>query len=429
MTSLEKKIINKPIENRSISMSTLANSKEVEYIQQNDEFDYLKSLIKSLDNGKSIGILLFGNPGTGKTLLSITLAKSLNSTYYFIDGSPDLDRRDLEGNWELRKGYTKFNYGPLTRAIKDANEKGICFIIINEINAIRESEQISLNSLLSENHINLISKGFERHELNQNAKLIIIGTMNKGVVGINKLQEAFGDRFLISPEITYPEKNKEIEIVKKVTDCKKGVAELVVDAAQQIRKQATEDFSISKLFSTRLAVNFCLLVSKMPPKYIEHNIQNCIVNKLAETIEEKKTIAMILDGKMFKEKLGRLLGASEDITKFIETAPSDEDKNNIIPKMKKAVETYIEIVGRDKIQNASGELMWKFLQWLWNRHRTVLREYFKLTEKMDYHREYKQKTGKDHIYGGLITLKYIKWIYQNKNYDIVIFMKRLYPIL
>ena len=64
-------------------------------------------------------------------------------------------------------------------------------IIINEINAIRESEQISFNSLLSENHINLISKGFEKHELGKKSKLIIIGTMNKGVVGINKLQEAF----------------------------------------------------------------------------------------------------------------------------------------------------------------------------------------------------------------------------------------------
>jgi len=81
-------------------------------------------------------------------------------------------------------------------AIKDANKKGISFVIINEVNAIRENEQISLNSLLSENHINLISKGFEKHELKLDSKLIIIGTMNKGVAGINKLQEAFEDRFI-----------------------------------------------------------------------------------------------------------------------------------------------------------------------------------------------------------------------------------------
>ncbi len=409
-----------------MSISTYSN--EIKYIQQDDEFDYLKSLIESLDKGKSIGILLYGAPGTGKTLLSITLAKSLNASYYFIDGSPDLDRRDLEGNWELRKGYTKFNYGPLTRAIKDANEKGLSFIIINEINAIRESEQISLNSLLSENHINLISKGFERHELSPNAKLVIIGTMNKGVVGINKLQEAFGDRFLICPEITYPNKKKEIEIATKITNCKKEIAELVVDAAQQIRKQATEDFSISKLFSTRLVVNFCLLISKMPAKFLAHNIQNCIINKLGETVEERKSIAMILDGKMFKEKLGKVLGYSERKMKHQEETIPVEEVGKITEKMRKAINEYIENCGPNQIFKRNGEIMWKFFQWLWNNNRFILRNYFRLTEKNNYHMQYKKAMGKSHDYRGKITLRYIKWVYRNKNYDLVIFMKRFYPV-
>jgi ATP-dependent Lon protease len=409
-------------------MSLSKKSTDIRYIQQDDEFDYLKSLVKSLDNGKTIGILLYGAPGTGKTLLSITLAKAFEASYYFIDGSPDLDRRDLEGNWELRKGYTKFNYGPLTRAIKDANEDGLSFIIINEINAIRESEQISLNSLLSENHINLISKGFERHELNQESKLVIIGTMNKGVVGINKLQEAFGDRFLIAPEITYPKKEKEIEIVTTVTDCKKQVAELVVDAAQQIRKQATEDFSISKLFSTRLAVNFCLLVSKMPPKFLTHNIQNSIINKLGETVEERKSIAMILDGKMFKEKLGNLLGYSEKKEDEITENIPIKDTDKIVREMKRATGDYLKKFGINHVFRKNGEIMWKFLQWLWDRRRFVLQCYFKLTRKRQYPQKYKKATGKNYRYRGKITLKYIKWIYRHHNYDLVILMKRLYPI-
>lgn len=410
-------------------MSISTHSNEIKYIQQDDEFDYLKSLIGSLDKGNTIGILLYGAPGTGKTLLSITLAKTLNASYYFIDGSPDLDRRDLEGNWELKKGYTKFNYGPLTRAIKDANENGLSFIIINEINAIRESEQISLNSLLSENHINLISKGFERHELNPNAKLVIIGTMNKGVVGINKLQEAFGDRFLICPEIKYPNRKKEIEIATSITNCKKEIAELVVDAAQQIRKQATEDFSISKLFSTRLVVNFCLLVSKMPPKFLAHNIQNSIINKLGETVEERKSIAMILDGKMFKENLGKALGYSEARMKDAKRKIEHKEVGKITEEMKKAINDYVEICGRNQIFKANGEIMWKFFQWLWNHKRIILKRYFRLTEKKNYHIEYKKATGKSHDYRGHITLRYIKWVYRNKNYNFVIFMKRLYPVL
>lgn len=159
-------------------ISNLKSQNRIEYIQQRDELNYLKSLIDSVDKGKCVGILLHGPPGTGKTLLAISLANIFNASYYIIDGSPDLDRRDIEGNWELIKGATKFNYGPLTLAIKDANQYGIAFVIINEINAIRENEQISLNSLLSEYHINLISKGFEKHELNSKSKLKIISSNN-----------------------------------------------------------------------------------------------------------------------------------------------------------------------------------------------------------------------------------------------------------
>ena len=208
-------------------ISNLESQNNIGYIQQKDEFDYLKSLIESVEVGRCIGVLLHGPPGTGKTLLALSLANAFKVSYYIIDGSPDLDRRDIEGNWELMKGETIFNYGPLTLAIKDANKRGMAFVIINELNAIRENEQISLNSLLSENHINLISKGFEKHELNPKSKLIIIGTLNKGVAGINKLQEAFEDRFIISPEINYPLKDKEIEIVVKISGCSKKIAGIV----------------------------------------------------------------------------------------------------------------------------------------------------------------------------------------------------------
>ncbi|TES95307.1 MAG: AAA family ATPase, partial [Promethearchaeota archaeon] len=303
----------------------------------------MKALINSLGNGRCIGILLHGPPGTGKTLLATSLAKEFNSSYFIIDGSPDLDRRDIEGNWELFNGDTKFNHGPLTRAIEDANKNGISFIVINEINAIRESEQISLNSLLSESHINLISKGFERCSLKKTSKLVIIGTMNKSVLGINKLQEAFEDRFLVCPEITYPTKQKEIEIAVKLSGCKKMVAETVVDAARQIRKQAIKDFSITKIFSTRLIVNFCLIVSNMSPDYLRYNIENVIINKLGENQEEKKSIAMILDGKLFEDNLKKYLvpysQAKSSINAGLNSPRAPEAK--IISNFKSKVEKYV----------------------------------------------------------------------------------------
>ena len=52
------------------------NLNKISYIQQNDEFDYLRDLIKSRDKGNFLGILLHGPPGTEKTLLGITLANA-----------------------------------------------------------------------------------------------------------------------------------------------------------------------------------------------------------------------------------------------------------------------------------------------------------------------------------------------------------------
>jgi len=384
-----------------------------------------------LGTGRCIGILLHGPPGTGKTLLATTLAREFNSSYFIIDGSPDLDRRDIEGNWELFNGDTKFNHGPLTRAIEDANNNSISFIVINEINAIRESEQISLNSLLSENHINLISKGFERYSLKETSKLVIIGTMNKGVIGINKLQEAFEDRFLVCPEITYPSKQKEIEIAVKLSGCKKLVAATVVDAARQIRKQALKDFSITKIFSTRLIVNFCLIVSKMSPDYLRYNIENVIINKLGENQEEKKSIAMILDGKLFEDNLKKHLTLISDVI-------SSKKKGLVLPKapeakiisnFKSKVEKYVFELGNGKYKNKGGSLMWKFFEWFWQQQRSSLKDYIQLTEKLGYHKVYNENTGYNHLYNGEITFNYIKWLYRNKNKDLMDFMRRICPVL
>jgi len=391
----------------------------------------LKALINSLGKGSCIGILLHGPPGTGKTLLATSLAKDFNSSYFIIDGSPDLDRRDIEGNWELFNGDTKFNHGPLTRAIEDANNNGISFIVINEINAIRESEQISLNSLLSESHINLISKGFERYSLKETSKLVIIGTMNKGVIGINKLQEAFEDRFLVCPEINYPSKQKEIEIAVKLSGCKKMVAETVVDAARQIRKQAIKDFSITKIFSTRLIVNFCLIVSNMSPEYLRYNIENVIINKLGENQEEKKSIAMILDGKLFEDNLKKYLNLRSDAKANVEVDLLSQraPEAKIISNFKSKVEKYVFELGNSKYKNKSGSLMWKFFEWFWKEQRTSLKDYIQLTEKLGYHKVYKESTGQNYLYRGEITYNYIKWLYRNKNKDLMDFMRRTCPVL
>jgi hypothetical protein len=42
---------------------------------------------------------------------------------------------------------------------------------------------------------------------------------------------------------------------------------------------------------------------------------------------------------------------------------------------------------------------------------------------------YKKCTGKNHRYQGQITLRYIRWLYQKKNKELIHFMKVTCPIL
>ncbi len=305
----------------------------------------------------------------------------------------------------------------------------MAFIIINEINAIRENEQISLNSLLSENQINLISKGFEKHELNSESKLIIIGTMNMGVIGINKLQEAFEDRFIITPEISYPLKNKEIDIASQISGCTPKVAEIVVDAARQIRKQATQDYTITKIFSTRLVVHFCMLISLMPPKYLKHNIENVIINKLGTTTEEKKSIAMILDGKMFETKLReQLVNKTTSILKGNSILDKDS-LEQILNETKACFAEYITKYGRNNTFYYNGRILWKLIDWMWRNKKEILQRYFQLTESLNLQTEYKQQLGRNYMYNGNITLRYIKWIYQQKPEELKKFMEESFPVI
>jgi len=276
---------------------------EQRYVQQGRELDYLMECIKIAEQGKSLGILLSGPPGTGKTLLAISLAKHFNSRYFIIDGSPQLDRRDLEGCWEIINGQTRFSYGPLVLAVKEANKNGICFLIINEANTIQTPEQISLNGILSEGHLNLISKSSERHGLNSDAKLIVIATVNFNVLGINELQEAFNDRFPIGWKFDYPEKRKEIEIITRNVPCSEGFASVVVEAADHLRKAALIDKSLNRLFSTRMCVNFASIVARMGKRFLKQSVQAIIVNKLSEDEKEQKFVEEFLKGIDFKPRL------------------------------------------------------------------------------------------------------------------------------
>lgn len=116
------------------------------------------------------------------------------------------------------------------------------------------------------------------------------------------------------------------------------------------------------------------------------------------------------------------------ITDYIKR-PMYYSEAKIISNFRSKVDRYVFELSNAIYKNKNGNLMWKFFDWFWRHERTTLKDYIQLTEKMGYHLVYKEKTGKNHIHNGEITLKYIRWLYRNKSKDLMDFMSRICPVL
>lgn len=412
----------------------MSDLKENRYIAQGNEYNYFIKLIDVAKKGKTKGILLVGPPGTGKTLLALTAARDLDAEYFTIDGNEEVDRLQIEGHWKIEGGETIFVPGPLVNAILSANRNGIAFLIINEINAIRESQQIGLNGAFSEGEVNVISKSSERYSLNKDAKLIIVGTMNEDVLGIRELQEALDDRFDNQIPISYPNKKKEIEIITEITQCNPDLADLVCEMASQMRDMARTDLELSKLFTTRMGVNFCYVVDQMGQEFIEENLLTMIKAKMAKETSEESAIDRLLSGLDMSNRIKAIYAPSKKEVVEIEEeeieAWEGEIEEEVVDKSINTVMAKIissECISKGMSVVRGGKMTYQTLQYIWDNHREKTQEYFgQATDKID---EYQRETSKDPYYGGSLTMTFIYWFYKDRSSEFNEFVFTIQPII
>jgi len=381
----------------------------INYIEQEHEYSYFYDLISNFPKGRAHGIMFRGPPGGGKTLLAENLARDFGAEYIPpIDGSPALDRTLIEGNWEiLPDGSTYFNPGPLPLAIESANVNGIAFLIINEINAIKENEQISLNGTLSEGKITLMLKSAKTYALNKEAKLIVIGTGNLNVHGINELQESFRDRFPNFWDFDFPTPEKEVEIITKIGCVPKQLAEVIVEFAGHMRKLA--NLSISQLFSTRQGVNIARTLYNTDAKYLDYTIKSMILFKYSDTKEETETVKQLLDGIDFKSKIKSVLAVIKPVKEAVETISS------VKFELAEPIQCFKSFANEYKKTHVifTGELVSRgFLEGFLAAHVDAAQEYFYDSEMFSL---YSTTTGKNPCYGGSLTRAYVIWLYKFYN--------------
>ncbi len=163
--------------------------------------DVTKLVITALIAGGNV--LLEDVPGTGKTVLAKSLAKSMDSTFSRIQFTPDLLPSDVTGinYYNQKQGEFIFKKGPVFTNI----------LLADEINRATPRTQSSLLECMEEKQVSVdgVTTKLE-------SPFFVIATQNPvETAGTFPLPQAQLDRFMMKLEMGFPDTEDEISIIDR----------------------------------------------------------------------------------------------------------------------------------------------------------------------------------------------------------------------
>jgi len=158
-----------------------------------------------LTQGTHYHVLVEDLPGTGKTTLAKTIARSLGCDYKRIQFTPDLMPSDVTGMnyYNTKAGEFEFRPGPVLTNI----------LLADEINRTTPRTQSALLEAMEEKQITVdgVTRSLER-------PFLVLATQNPiETEGTFLLPYAQLDRFLLKIKLGYPDRSDEAIILQKHT--------------------------------------------------------------------------------------------------------------------------------------------------------------------------------------------------------------------
>jgi MoxR-like ATPase len=203
-------------------------------------------LIGLLANGH---ILLEGVPGLAKTLAIKTLSNTIQTKFQRLQFTPDLLPADLIGTmvYEQKTGEFMVKKGPIFANL----------ILADEINRAPAKVQSALLEAMQERQVTIGDNTYPLQE-----PFLVLATQNPiEQEGTYPLPEAQIDRFMLKIKIDYPNKNEELEIMRRMTKKENPNVEPVVSPASIVRAREVlkdvymdekiEQYILDIVFATR----------------------------------------------------------------------------------------------------------------------------------------------------------------------------------
>ncbi len=201
------------------------------------------TLVALLSNGH---ILLEDVPGTGKTMLAKSLARSLGCSFKRIQFTPDLLPSDVTGVSIYNQKTTEFEYrpGPVSAQV----------ILADEINRATPKTQSALLEAMEEQQVTVDGTSYQLPD-----PFLVLATENPiEYEGTFPLPEAQLDRFLLRLSLGYPDKQDEITILETQQEVH-PLEELgqVVDATELVHAQS----AVKAIYVDRLVSEYIVNIT------------------------------------------------------------------------------------------------------------------------------------------------------------------------
>jgi MoxR-like ATPase len=148
-------------------------------------------------------VLLEDVPGTGKTLTARSVADALGLTFSRIQFTPDLLPSDITGTnvFNENDGSFEFRRGPVFANV----------VLADEINRAPPKTQAALLEAMAEGQVTVEGETYDLPE-----PFFVIATQNPvESEGTFPLPEAQVDRFAVKSSMGYPDRNGEIELLRR----------------------------------------------------------------------------------------------------------------------------------------------------------------------------------------------------------------------